>query len=99
MEKVLLVVVIAVIVTVLVVMIVKSKKKRITPTPVPTQNVPNYLGFLNNVETVIRNDLSKKKLATYFSSIKSEFEKYKYESGFMPKWTELLAKYNVPNPY
>jgi hypothetical protein len=101
MEKVLLVIVVAVIVTVLVVMLVKKFKKKPTPTPTPkpSPRPPEYLHFLDNVETVIRNNLSEEELATYFASVKSQFEQYQYESGFMSKWTALLAKYNIPHPY
>ena len=101
METILLVVVVAILVTVVVVMLVKKFKKKPspTPTPIPTQKPPIYLGFLSNVEAVIRNNLSEDELKTYFASVKGEYEKYKNEHGFYLAWNTLLSKYNVPNPY
>ena len=85
------------------ILVFRKKKKKPepspTPSPAPTQRPPSYTYFLQNVETVIRNNLSEGELASYFASIKNQYESHKYESGFIPKFNELLAKYSIPFPY
>ena len=100
-ETILLIAVVAIIVGVLVALIVKSvkKKPKPTPTPIPTQRPPRYEGFLQNVETVIRNNLSEDDLKNYFDSVKGQYEQFKNEYGFYSAWNSLLAKYNVANPF
>jgi len=101
MEKIMLIVVVCVLVAVVVAMLIKKFKKKPTPTPtpIPTQRPPKYTGFLNNVETVIRNNLSEDELKNYFDSVKGQYEQFKNEYGFYSAWNSLLAKYNVANPF
>lgn len=103
METLLLVLVVAIITVVVVAMIRNSKKKKPTPSPspIPTQQPPAYRSFLQNVETVIRNNLTQEDLDTFFNGegIKSQYEQYQFVSGFMADFNALLAKYNVDFPY
>ena len=101
MEKIMLIVVVCVLVAVVVAMLIKKFKKKPTPTPtpIPTQRPPKYTGFLNNFETVIRNNLSEDELKNYFDSVKGQYEQFKNEYGFYSAWNSLLAKYNVANPF
>ena len=102
-ETILLIAVVAIIAGVIVAMVVKSIKKKNkptpSPTPIPTQRPPKYTGFLNNVETVIRNNLSEDELKIFFESIKEQYVLYRSEPGFIRAFDTLLAKYNVTNPF
>jgi len=101
-QTILLIVVVAFLVTLVVVMIVKQLKKKPTPTPtpIPTQEPPRYLGFLNNIETAIRNNLSEEELKTFFQSFDSQINDiYMKMDGFDRDFRALLSKYNIPYPY
>jgi hypothetical protein len=99
MEILILILVLAVIIGIVILMMVNIVKKDPAPTPKPP-HVPSYLGFLNNVETVIRNPLSDEELNTYFESIKLEYERYRSaEPDIVFDFNKLLTKYNIPYPY
>ncbi len=102
MKTILLIVVVAFLVTLIVVMILKKIKKKPTPTPTPrpTQGPPRYLGFLQNIETAIRNNLSEEELKIFFESFDTEINDiYMKMDGFNKDFRALLSKYNIPYPY
>ena len=77
-----------------------KKKPTPTPTPIPTQEPPEYLGFLQNVETAIRNNLSEEELKNFFESFNYEINDiYMKMPGFDKDFRDLLSKYNIPYPY
>ena len=101
-QTILLIVVVAFLVTLIVVMILKQIKKKPTPTPTPrpTQEPPRYLGFLQNVETAIRNNLSEEELKHFFDVFGPEINDiYMKMDGFDKAFRDLLSKYNIPYPY
>jgi len=103
MGTIMLIVVVGLLVGLIVAMLIKKFKKKPTPTPspspIPTQRPPRYQGFLNNVETVIRNNLPEEELKIFFDSMKAEFDIYIQMPGFRVDFNKLLAKYNIPYPY
>lgn len=101
MGTILLIVVVGILVGLIVLMVVKSLKKTPTPTPTPSpQTPPRYLGFLQNIETAVRNNLSEEELKIFFQSIETEInDVYIKMDGFDKDFRALLLKYNIPYPY
>ena len=73
----------------------KLKKTKPVVDPIPEPTIKHYQAFLNNMETVLKADLSDQKMETYFKITKGEVEYHMNEAGFEADYTALLKKYGI----
>jgi len=87
--------------------VVKLVKNKPVPNSTPTPIPPNptsppvdphkiYESFLQQVETVIRNNLTEEEVRIYLKSVDTRIKRYSEEPGFMTDFNKLLEKYNIP---
>jgi len=68
--------------------------------PYPYSDTPkNYLAFLNNVETVLKADLSEDKLNMFLGGIQHNVEHYSKDPRFLIDFYDLLDKYDIDWEY